>query len=34
MIEFNTIQELKPNTELLGLIKDFTYIINSVKLQF
>ena len=33
MIEFNTIQELKPNTELLGLIKDFTYTINKEELE-
>lgn len=33
MIEFNTIQELNPNTELLELIKDFTYTINKGKVK-
>ena len=31
MLEFNTIEELKPNTELLELIKNFTYSINKGK---
>ena len=33
MLEFNTTLELKPNTELLQLIKDFTYTINKGKIK-
>ena len=33
MLEFNTIEELKPNTELLELIKNFTYSINKGKIK-
>ena len=33
MLEFNTTLELKPNTELLELIKDFTYTINKGKIK-
>ena len=33
MLEFNTIQELNHNTELLELIKDFTYTINKGKVK-
>ena len=33
MLEFNTTLELKPNTELLELIKDFTYTINNGKIK-
>ena len=33
MLEFNTTNELKPNTELLELIKDFTYTINKGKIK-
>lgn len=33
MLEFNTTLELKPNTELLGLIKDFTHTINNGKIK-
>lgn len=33
MLEFNTTLELKPNTELLGLIKDFTHTINNGQIK-
>ena len=33
MLEFITTVELKPNTELLELIKDFTYTINKGKIK-
>ena len=33
MLEFITTDELKPNTELLELIKDFTYTINKGKVK-
>lgn len=33
MLEFNTTLEHKPNTELLELIKDFTYTINKGKIK-
>lgn len=33
MLEFITTDELKPNTELLELIKDFTYTINKGKIK-
>ena len=34
MLEFNTIEELKPNTELLELIKIFTHTINKGKIKY
>ena len=33
MLEFKTTQELKPNTKLLELIKDFTYKTKKVKVK-
>ena len=33
MLEFNTTMELNPNTEILELIKDFTYTINKGKIK-
>ena len=33
MLEFKTTQELKPNTKLLELIKDFTYKIKKGKVK-
>ena len=33
MLEFITTDEIKPNTELLELIKDFTYTINKGKVK-
>lgn len=33
MLEFVTADEIKPNTELLELIKDFTYTINKGKIK-
>ena len=33
MLEFKTIQELKPNTKLLELIKDFTYKTKKGKVK-
>lgn len=33
MLEFKIIEELKPNTELIELIKDFTYTINKGKIK-
>lgn len=33
MLDFITIDEIKPNTELLELIKDFTYTINKGKIK-
>jgi len=33
MLEFITTNELKPNIELLELIKDFTYTINKGKIK-
>ena len=33
MLEFQIIQELKPNTELLEIIKDYTYTIKSGKMK-
>ena len=33
MLEFITIEELKPKTELLELIKDFPYTINKDKIK-
>ncbi len=31
MLEFETIQELKPNTEILALIKNYTYTVRNGK---
>jgi len=31
MLEFETLEELKPNTEILEVIKDYTYIIKDGK---
>ena len=31
MLEFEVIQELKPNNELLELIKNYTYTTKNVK---
>ena len=31
MLEFKEIQELKPNNELLKLVKNYTYITKNVK---
>ena len=33
MLEFITTDELEPNTELIELIKDFTYTINKGKIK-
>lgn len=33
MLEFKVIQELKPNTEILEIIKSYTYITKMVKLN-
>ena len=33
MLEFNTIQTLKPNTEILEVIKDYKYKIKNGKLK-
>ena len=33
MLEFKTIEELKPNTKLLELIKDFTYKTKKGKIK-
>ena len=33
MIEFNVIQELKPNTEILEIIKSYTYITKNGKVK-
>ena len=33
MLELKTIEELKPNTKLLELIKDFTYKTKKEKVQ-
>ena len=33
MLEFKTIEELKPNTKLLELIKDFTYKTKKGKVK-
>ena len=33
MLELKTIEELKPNTKLLELIKDFTYKTKKVKVK-
>jgi len=33
MLEFNTIEELKPHPEIIEIIKDFTYTINKGKVK-
>ena len=33
MLEFKVIQELKPNTEILEIIKSYTYIIKNGKVK-
>ena len=33
MLEFKVIQELKPNTEILEIIKNYTYIIKNGKVK-
>ena len=33
MIEFKVIQELKPNTEILEIIKNYTYITKNIKVK-
>ena len=33
MLEFKIIQELKPNTEILEIIKNYTYIIKNGKVK-
>ena len=33
MLEFKTIQELKPNTEILEIIKSYTYITKNGKVK-
>ena len=33
MLEFKIIQELKPNTEILEIIKSYTYIIKNGKVK-
>ena len=33
MLEFKIIQELKPNTEILKIIKSYTYIIKNGKVK-
>ena len=33
MLEFNTIEELKPHPEIIEIIKDFTYTINKGKIK-
>ncbi len=33
MLEFETIQELKPNAEILGLIKTYNYTIKNGKIK-
>ena len=33
MLEFKIIQELKPNTEILEIIKSYTYIIKNGKIK-
>ena len=34
MLKFKTIEELKPNTKLLEIIKDFTYKTKKGKVKF
>ena len=33
MLEFKVIQELKPNTEILEIIKNYTYITKNGKVK-
>jgi len=33
MLEFNTIEELKPHPEIIEIIKDFTYTVNKGKVK-
>ena len=33
MLEFKTIEELKPNDEILNIIKDFKYKVNKGKIK-
>lgn len=33
MLEFKTLQELKPNTELLEIIKNYTYKVKNGKVK-